>query len=487
MWANLILLNTMVHPLHAPAGAEHIPKDKMDLMAKEATEATHEKVEEKARELREAVATHPSDIQARQRLINFLNRVGRAHEANNEPEAAQAVLRELLQLHPPAEAKKWDAVVKQMHIVQSTVAAPSCVAALPIPTHLPNLARDAKCNIAEVDASVASIKLLHKHRNRSQPLVVRHGAENRRYCSLHATAMAEAASDEFVKVSFPFRTFSEVDGTNWTVLDEVVRVQDVDDWGARFPGSVQSNRALVRSPQQWMRFKTFLLLAARNTAFDSAKGVYLHQCNVPIQIPELSDQTRPPKWARKAFGHIVQQNLWLSGGGTGEPLHFDKYENIHGVVRGRREFLLFPPSMRSRTALEFSDLVDVLTQYDEDKNSEGLKVRIADSAATNYAARSYLNNSEPWPMGFKCSLDAGDALYIPAHWSHAIHSSASPSAAAHCDDSASRLKSKPDDGRCLSASINWLFEATSNGEDLLWKSDYGWFEDTGLAPESDEL
>ena len=41
---------------------------------------------------------------------------------------------------------------------------------------------------------------------------------------------------------------------------------------------------------------------------------------------------------------LVLANLWLGAGETVSPLHYDEYDNVLLVLRGRKELLLFPPS-----------------------------------------------------------------------------------------------------------------------------------------------
>ena len=61
---------------------------------------------------------------------------------------------------------------------------------------------------------------------------------------------------------------------------------------------------------------------------------------------------------------LVLANLWLGAGETVSPLHYDEYDNVLLVLRGRKELLLFPPAdlehlyyaarLKGRVAFELS-------------------------------------------------------------------------------------------------------------------------------------
>jgi hypothetical protein len=58
---------------------------------------------------------------------------------------------------------------------------------------------------------------------------------------------------------------------------------------------------------------------------------------------QAAEQTtdQPPAAASGAWTPS-QRNLWVGAGVTSR-LHFDAHDNLHGVLHGRKVFLLFPP------------------------------------------------------------------------------------------------------------------------------------------------
>ena len=92
------------------------------------------------------------------------------------------------------------------------------------------------------------------------------------------------------------------------------------------------------------------------------------------------------------------------GGGSTTPLHFDALENLLVVVRGRKEVTLWHP--------QHSSLL-----YPRDDGAAAIFSR-ADIYHPDFDAFPLLR--EALPLGLRAELSAGDALYLPRHWWHAV-------------------------------------------------------------------
>jgi hypothetical protein len=110
---------------------------------------------------------------------------------------------------------------------------------------------------------------------------------------------------------------------------------------------------------------------------------------------ELKEEVEHPTLIDKQF--LDEINFWIGRGST--PLHFDGYDNLIGVVRGVKEFLLLEPKW-------FEDLyID---------NFQWGTANIANRDLSNFPRLSKV------PDPIRVLLQEGEMLYLPAHWLHQV-------------------------------------------------------------------
>lgn len=95
--------------------------------------------------------------------------------------------------------------------------------------------------------------------------------------------------------------------------------------------------------------------------------------------------------------------LWISLHGSVSPLHYDLTEGILFQSQGVKDIYLFPPSDSLENMRQFRPY-PVSSRFDRQSQCSSL-------------------DSIPLPR-YKCSISAGDALYIPFGWWHQIVASA---------------------------------------------------------------
>ena len=67
--------------------------------------------------------------------------------------------------------------------------------------------------------------------------------------------------------------------------------------------------------------------------------------NLTDEFKLLIEDTRELNWAREAFGKSPDAvNFWMGDERAVTSTHKDPYENIFCVVRGHKDFILFPPT-----------------------------------------------------------------------------------------------------------------------------------------------
>ena len=105
-------------------------------------------------------------------------------------------------------------------------------------------------------------------------------------------------------------------------------------------------------------------------------------------------------------GQDVEPRIWL-GTATNVAAHFDNFDNIACVVRGRRRFVLFPP-----------DQVANLYIGPLERTIAGAPVSMVDLTDPDFEAFPRIR--EALKAALVAELEPGDAIYIPAVWWHHV-------------------------------------------------------------------
>lgn len=155
-------------------------------------------------------------------------------------------------------------------------------------------------------------------------------------------------------------------------------------------------------------------------------AVYVAQLNL-LRVPALLRQVCLPKALPPS--KLTMANFWVGGHSMKNGLHFDNYDNLLFQLAGSKRTLLFPPA--DSPHLYYS--------------SEGVNIRrhafsLADGFA-NETVHEAQRKNVAWINVFDeevgsthptiheaspsvCELNAGEALFLPKGWHHAVISAA---------------------------------------------------------------
>ncbi|KAJ8774031.1 hypothetical protein K2173_009462 [Erythroxylum novogranatense] len=165
---------------------------------------------------------------------------------------------------------------------------------------------------------------------------------------------------------------------------------------------------------------------------------YLQQQNdcFRTEYNELAGDSDPHlPWATEAIGSLPEAvNLWIGNHKSETCFHKDHYENLYVVVSGEKHFLLLPPTDVHRMYIRDYPAA----HYIYSKESEGqLKLEMEEplryvpwSSVNPYPCPEdrqkevakyplYFNGPDP----FKCTVKAGQVLYLPSMWFHHVRQS----------------------------------------------------------------
>ena len=204
-------------------------------------------------------------------------------------------------------------------------------------------------------------------------------------------------------------------------------------WQARLGPEAARNFArnshvLVRPMRTWMRFGDFLRVMEHERGDSDGKAVpegrvYLHQTEISLHCPAFMSWLKVPSWVREPSG-LREIHLWWSRGETMTSVHSDSTHNIMAMVKGQKEFLLFSPDQKP--GLYYEPVVEVSRQW---RPTEQAKFEISvaetnghglvDVTKPDLKAHPEYENAK----GLRCKVKEGDALFVPANWHHAVHSS----------------------------------------------------------------
>ncbi len=174
------------------------------------------------------------------------------------------------------------------------------------------------------------------------------------------------------------------------------------------------------------------------SAVDSASSiVYCSEQNSSFRNefnPIWHDVDASLEWATTAFGTEPDAvNLWMGDDASTSAIHCDPYENVYAVITGQKHFLLFPPT----DSFFMCEREFPVAKYHEDDSRPGSWEIVRDPhGSTNRWIP--VNFDDPTdtarfpraekiaPFAIRCTVNAGEVLYLPSGWYHQVSQSARP-------------------------------------------------------------
>ncbi|CAF89636.1 unnamed protein product, partial [Tetraodon nigroviridis] len=151
------------------------------------------------------------------------------------------------------------------------------------------------------------------------------------------------------------------------------------------------------------------------------------QCsNLLEELPELVGDVDPHiSWMSAALGRLPDAvNFWLGEAGAVTSMHKDHYENLYCVVSGEKHFVLLPPT--DRPFVPYGLYQPAVYRQRDDGHFEvveqrGPKVPWIPLDPLNPDLEKYPQYRRAQPL--RCSVKAGEMLYLPSLWFHHVQQS----------------------------------------------------------------
>lgn len=184
----------------------------------------------------------------------------------------------------------------------------------------------------------------------------------------------------------------------------------------------------VMPEERRLSFAKFLDIIEHESDFKGVFYVQKQNSNFTDEFEPLADDVDVDiAWATAAFGKAPDAvNFWMGDARAVTSMHRDHYENIYCVVKGRKDFILLPP-----TDLPWIPYRNFRTAtYRENRATGMFEVVPTDGDSSvpwipldpeNPDLVEYPRYRRASPV--KLSLRAGDLLYLPSLWFHHVRQS----------------------------------------------------------------
>ncbi|XP_075399118.1 cytosolic phospholipase A2 beta-like [Tenrec ecaudatus] len=148
------------------------------------------------------------------------------------------------------------------------------------------------------------------------------------------------------------------------------------------------------------------------------------QCsNLLTELPQLLPDLEPHvPWASEALGKMPDAvNFWLGEAAAVTSLHKDHYENLYCVLSGEKHFLFHPPS--DRPFIPYELYTPATYRLTEAGTFEVLDEEVPwlplDPLTPDLSRYPQYRGAQ----ALRCTMQAGEMLYLPALWFHHVQQS----------------------------------------------------------------
>ncbi|XP_054469804.1 bifunctional peptidase and (3S)-lysyl hydroxylase JMJD7 [Anoplopoma fimbria] len=186
----------------------------------------------------------------------------------------------------------------------------------------------------------------------------------------------------------------------------------------------------VMPEERRMSFSSMLDLIEGKPIREQQSGVFYVQkqsSNLLSELSELTDDVDSHvSWMSAALGKLPDAvNFWLGEASAVTSMHKDHYENLYCVISGEKTFILLPPT--DRPFIPYGVYQPAVYRQRDDGEFE--VVDQSDSEKVPWIPLDPLDpDLDRYPeyrraRPLRCSVKAGEMLYLPSLWFHHVQQS----------------------------------------------------------------
>ena len=257
---------------------------------------------------------------------------------------------------------------------------------------------------------------------RSKPVIIRGGAGSVGCANWDLNHILSRVGDSAVHVKIaPNGVFEGPENlTLWSNPDET----DIPVLPPHVLAKLESpDRVIVRPAATTIKIAELVEKLTSPQSTQSSNASFYLEYSSLAPLKELGRDVKVPPYA--AFLTLDQKNVWL-GAETRGKLHFDPFDNIMAVAKGKKTFTLMHPHRNEwareghirEATLGFADGVFSRASLPDATAMVMSPIHINDpTELEKYPDFAHLNATR-----LTCAVEAGDALYVPSHWWHEVAS-----------------------------------------------------------------
>lgn len=193
-----------------------------------------------------------------------------------------------------------------------------------------------------------------------------------------------------------------------------------------YADAVTHDMRFVMPHEDQMTMSEFVKIIEEPKSRSGIHYVQKQNSNLTDEMSQLLEDVSEMKWASEAFGKKPDAiNFWMGDERAVTSTHKDHYENIYCVVRGHKDFMLFPPT--DLASLPYVDCRPAKYVRAEDgtfsiknvPNAPRVPWIVIDPLKPDLVEYPDYQDASP----VMCRVNAGDVLYLPSLWFHHIQQS----------------------------------------------------------------
>ena len=288
------------------------------------------------------------------------------------------------------------------------------------------------CQVMDWDENMSQQDFNNMFLFQSKPVIFRHFAKSwpamQRWTDLKFFSQGKLANKTVPVQLFPNNKFESIEPRQWWV-DKPLPKADLRN-------GVVPDRILVLPTDFHMTFKQLVgVIESISSGKLKNATAYLQYCDIKENFLNLdSDLPFPSK-----LTHLIKEsaNIWLSDGNTVGKLHYDAGENFLVQLVGKKSLTIFHPHNNTNLYEGLLQLAEYDAEIDIDENGHiskpwnftrnGLKGKKhyghvfspVELASVDYLRFPRFRKAK----SLQCTIEPGDALYMPAYWWHEVKSS----------------------------------------------------------------
>lgn len=149
-------------------------------------------------------------------------------------------------------------------------------------------------------------------------------------------------------------------------------------------------------------------------------------------------------WASEALGCLPEAvNLWIGNAHSVTSFHKDHYDNIYAVVSGEKHFLLLPPTEHHRLYVRDYPAAHYVAEEEDAGGEHQMRLKLELDEPQRFVPWSSVDpcpaspeemaaQASSFPLYFdgpapiRCTVRAGEMLYLPSMWFHHVSQSPGP-------------------------------------------------------------